>query len=312
MVAKQHYSRVDILELKTHILRKIGHQRTEKYFDHLKRFFSLRISKTGFNKSCIRLIGRENIHLHNQLILSICKNACLSKAPPTQQKSRAPINRDHKLINPLGKNSQTPTELHSLGSRPPLEVISVEDGEEVEQNAISPGIQSTSPVTAPIGVSMKVVPRRTIFAGSKLRLGNCVNSGELPDSRSLRGRLEQELGAKGMSISMGCVNLLNNGLDAYLKRLAEPCIGLAKSRCKLENRSKLMNHRRITYGSNGCVLGRYVQMVSPEPFSVSMTDLRVSVESNNRNLGEDWPIQLEKLSSFQDLERIDSKKRRIS
>ncbi|XP_047338003.1 uncharacterized protein LOC124941700 [Impatiens glandulifera] len=300
MVNNQHYSRIDILELKDHIVRKIGHLRTEKYFDQLKRFFSFKITKTVFNRSCLRIIGRENISLHNQLIQSIHKNACLSKVPPIQRKSRTPIDKDRKF-----PNLQAPTEIHSLGSRPPIEVASVEDGEEVEQVAISPGIQSRSPpVTAPIGISMKVVPRRTTFAGSKLPLGNCENSCELPDSRSLRSRLERELCAKGITVSMDCVNLLNTGLDAYLKRLIEPCVGLAKSRCKMENRSKLMNHRRISYGPNGCVLGRYVQMVLPQPFSASMMDLRVSLQSNRRNLGEDWPMQFERASSLQDLERI--------
>ncbi|KAM3233460.1 hypothetical protein P3L10_018819 [Capsicum annuum] len=44
--------------------------RAEKYFNELSKFLSSKLSKVDFDKSCIRTIGRENIHLHNRLLLS--------------------------------------------------------------------------------------------------------------------------------------------------------------------------------------------------------------------------------------------------
>ncbi|KAA8545787.1 hypothetical protein F0562_020762 [Nyssa sinensis] len=313
----------------------IGHQRAEKYFDQLKRLFSLEFSKNEFDKFCIRTIGRENISLHNQFIRSIVKNACCAKVPPLKvrkvegslsvkvangyqrnclqslygdafppspRKGRSPVHRDRKLrdrpspLGPLGKThnvtseevvprvqeQQSATELHSLGSRPPVEVASVEDGEEVEQIAGSPSVQSRSPVTAPLGISMNIGgARKALYNGSvyKYHPETCQNSGELPDTRSLRSRLERKLEMEGLGISVDCANLLNNGLDVFMKRLIEPCIGLAGSRCGKEHPRQL---RRVQQTESICA---------------STLDFRVAMESNPRILGEDWPIQLEKICS---------------
>ncbi|KAJ6905795.1 LOW QUALITY PROTEIN: hypothetical protein NC652_023526 [Populus alba x Populus x berolinensis] len=86
------------------------------------------------------------------------------------EEALSPVNRDCKFrdrpspLGPLGKpqsveceelnargqEQQSATELLSLGSRPPVEVASVEEGEEVDQMAGSPSVQSRSPVTAPL------------------------------------------------------------------------------------------------------------------------------------------------------------------
>ncbi|CAN1783003.1 hypothetical protein LINPERHAP1_LOCUS16119 [Linum perenne] len=75
-------SRIDLVGLKSQIVKKIGAERSKKYFFNLNRFLSQRQSKSDFDKSCFRLLGRENLPLHNQLIRAILKNACLAKAPP--------------------------------------------------------------------------------------------------------------------------------------------------------------------------------------------------------------------------------------
>ncbi|KAL6964091.1 hypothetical protein U1Q18_035147 [Sarracenia purpurea var. burkii] len=284
MVANQHYSRVDTSELKDLVYQKIGNQRADKYFNQLKRLFSSKISKNEFDKFCIRTIGREHISLHNRLIRSIVKNACLAKIPPTKvrkvkgslnvevtngyqrnslqslygdvfppspRKSRSPVNRDRKFrdrpspLGPNGKTQSTPFEesipkvqeqqsatelhLHSLGSRPPLEVLSVEDGEEVEQIAGSPYAQSRSPVTAPFGISMNVGgARKTIFNGSALNFHphSCQKDGELPDTKSLRARLLKKLEMEGLSISMDCECLIS------VCEMNRNCFILLERRCR--------------------------------------------------------------------------------
>lgn len=330
MVAKQHYTQIDTIELKDLIFRKIGHQRAEKYFDLLKRLFSLKLKKSEFDKLCIRTIGRENTSLHNQLIRSILKNASLSKVPPLRvrkvevslnkgnclqslyggafppspRKGRSPISRDRKFrdrpspLGPLGKTpsgtfeetglrvqeQQSATELHSLGSRPPVEVASVEDGEEVEQIAGSPSIQSRSPVTAPLGVFMNVGgSRKALCSGSlyNLRPETCLKSCNLPDTRSLRSRLEQKLEMEGLHVPVECASVLNNALDVYMKRLIEPCIGLAKARLVKDHQQRI---------------GSYIQKPSNSIYA-SMLDFRVAMESNPQILGGDWAMQLEKICS---------------
>ncbi|PRQ22688.1 putative transcriptional coactivator Hfi1/Transcriptional adapter 1 [Rosa chinensis] len=320
MLPNQTFSRIDTLELKSMIIRKIGHERAEKYFELIRRLFSLKISKCEFNKFCIRIIGRDNLPLHNRLIKSIIKNAHLAKAPPLTSfrkpgstltvkvangckrngdaipqsplTGRSAVNGDHKFRDrpsPLGPNGkpqdvayeeavskaqvqQSAAELLSLGSRPPIEVASVEDGEEVEQAAGSPSIQSRSPVTAPFGISMNLGGSRKFLHNASVcrtyHLETCQNRGELPDTRSLRSRLDRKLQMEGMNASVDCVNLLNIGLDAYLKRLIEPCI-------------------------------RFVGMRQRETKSTcaTMLDFCAAVELNPQILGEDWGIQLEKVVS---------------
>ncbi|OMO73940.1 Transcriptional coactivator Hfi1/Transcriptional adapter 1 [Corchorus capsularis] len=354
MMLNQNCARVDTLELKALIVRKIGHQRAEKYFDQLKRLFCLKIGKSEFDKSCIKTIGRENIPLHNRLIRSIIKNACTARVPPVKvirkggsnlqvgngyqrnclqslygdafppspRKGRSPVNRDRKFrdrpspLGPLGKpqsvvyeesvskaQEQSATELLSLGSRPPAEVASVEDGEEVEQMAGSPGVQSRSPVTAPLGISINFGGARkalsNAFSCNNYQLETCQNKGELPDTRSLRSRLQQKLETEGMNVSMDCVNLLNNGLDAFLKSVIEPCVRLARSRSG--NESLRQPNGQFGPRWNGMSPRHHLQH-SEKPFYASLLDFRAAMELNPQVLGEDWALQLEKISlgSFED------------
>ncbi|XP_050208933.1 uncharacterized protein LOC126659662 [Mercurialis annua] len=345
MSCTQSYTRINTLEIKGLIVKKIGHERADTYFDQLTRLFSYKISKSEFDKFCAKIIGRENIPLHNRLIRSIVKNACLSKSPPPKvkkrvessldvksvngyqrnclqslygdafppspRKGRSPVNRDRKFrdrpspLGPHGKpqnmvceelnsreqEQQSATELLSLGSRPPVEVASVEEGEEVDQAAGSPGVQSRTPVTAPLGVSMN-------FGGARKSLLNvslfsnqlrdtCLNNGVLPDTRSLRNRLEQKLEMEGLSVSLECADVLNNAVDMYLKRLIEPCIGLASSRN--------VNVQFASSGFNGTFPGSHMHR-STESVCASMLDFHAAMELNPQILGKDWPTSLEKLS----------------
>ncbi|KAM3004261.1 hypothetical protein FF2_034534 [Malus domestica] len=344
MVPNQSYSRIDTLELKALIIQKIGHQRAGKYFDLMRRLFSSKISKCEFDKFCNRIIGRENANLHNLLIKSILKNACLAKVPPltsvrkkgstrnvklangyqkdglhsinadafspSPHKILSPVNQERKFqdrpspLRPNGKSQhfskaqeqQSATELLSLGSRPPVEVASVEDGEEVEQDAGSPAIQSRSPVTAPLGIylggSRKALPNVSVC--STYHPLTCQNSGELPDARSLRSRLERKLEKEGISVAVDCANLLNNGLDAYLKRLMEPCIRLAGTRHGSDHLKQLGGSYPYNSGSNGMSIGRHMQRETKSTYA-TMSDFSASVELNPQMLGVDWPIQLEKI-----------------
>ncbi|CAN8314969.1 unnamed protein product [Cochlearia groenlandica] len=74
--------RVDLGELKALIVKKIGVERSRKYFHYLSRFLSHKLTKTEFDKTCFRLLGKENLSLHNHLIRSVLRNATVSKSPP--------------------------------------------------------------------------------------------------------------------------------------------------------------------------------------------------------------------------------------
>ncbi|KAK9038713.1 hypothetical protein V6N11_023569 [Hibiscus sabdariffa] len=148
MPASRKFSRVNTLELKSQIERKIGPIKAEKYFNLLTRFLTHKICKPDFDKLCVSTIGRENVRLHNNLLRSIIRNASLSKTPPpianklegplsvkvsngyqrnnlqslckdfpqSSRKSRTPNLRDRKLrdrpspLGPHGKSNNTACE----------------------------------------------------------------------------------------------------------------------------------------------------------------------------------------------------------
>ncbi|CAN8257945.1 unnamed protein product [Cochlearia groenlandica] len=285
MMSSDHrcVSRSNVVEIKAFIYQKIGHQRANTYFQHLGKFLTSKLSKSDFDKLCVNTIGREHVPLHNRLVRSILANASNAKSPPPPRYSnKKPANhsslcggdsafprkcRSRKFrdrpspLGPLGKpHSITTTNDESMSK---AQRLLIEDGEEVEQMTESPALQSRSPLTAPFGVSFNV-PRKSIFSGGN---GNetCQSSGELPDSSTLMTRLEKKLEIEGIKLSTDSANVLNRGLNAFIKRLIEPCLSLASSRVK------------------GTVS------------DVSMLDLRASVELNPRVLGEDWPVHLEKI-----------------
>ncbi|XP_047941103.1 uncharacterized protein LOC125188356 [Salvia hispanica] len=82
MQPPHHYSRINLAELKAQLVKKLGPEGSKQYFYFLHMFLSLKLSKVEFNKLCLRIIGRENIPFHNQLIRSILRNACSAKTPP--------------------------------------------------------------------------------------------------------------------------------------------------------------------------------------------------------------------------------------
>lgn len=345
MPAIQQFSRIDILEIKTQILKKLGREKADQYFVHLRRFLGLHINKAKFNKLCCSLIGRENIALHNLFIRSILQNACLSHIPPTKQtntvhsrnskissghlsevilpsprKERSVNSRYRKFrdrpspLGPYGKvqpeavpersNScdlQRPQELISIGSKAFVEVGSVEDGEEVEQVRGSPGVQSRSPVRAPLGISVSSSSVSHKQSLTRIRYGfqapppniqeSCHDCGELPDAIALKKRLEHKLLSQGLGLSVDCVDLLNNGLDSFLKLLIKPCVELARERCNGSLSNQIDN--RIAPG----VSGARRSGIEQRPFqtvNASLDDFRVAMELNPELLNNNLAMHIKK------------------
>ncbi|KAK7307675.1 hypothetical protein VNO77_40939 [Canavalia gladiata] len=239
---------------------------------------------------------KSNLHL-------LCKDF-----PQSPRKGRTPNLRDRRfrdrpsLLGPHGKNhsvayedsvpksheQQSTTDLPSLSARPPL---SVEDGEEVDQDSGSSSIYSRSPVRAPLGIPFNTKRAKNCLcegSASSTLTNTCQSIGQLPDTCSLMTRLEQKCEMEGFKISGDSANILNNALDVYLKRLIKSCLDLVVSK-SLE---KFCDP--IRSGSMGLPMRSYM----PNPngsVSASISDFRAAVELNPIILGEDWPLYLEKI-----------------
>ncbi|CAI0438741.1 unnamed protein product [Linum tenue] len=299
----QQSSRIDLVELKTQIVKKIGAERSKKYFFNLNRFLSQRQSKSDFDKSCFRLLGRENLPLHNQLIRGILKNACLAKIPPPpaydvgptksatiQTAKSSPIRSGttHRKIrdrpSALGTNGKVECFPHqSIGAEDggsnnkDRRTTFIDEGEEVEQaNHLT---FSRNHVHAPLGLPFCLASsisggtrKAPAAACSDDGFGICYNSGVLSDTEMLRKRMEQIAVSQGLGgVSMECANMLNNMLDVYLKRMINSCVELVGEQQRPQ-----------------C--------------SISLRDFKVAMELNPQQLGEDWPLLLERIcmQSYED------------
>ncbi|PHU24169.1 hypothetical protein BC332_09276 [Capsicum chinense] len=405
------HSRINLAELKGQIVRKLGPERSKQYFQYLNRLLSLKISKIEFNKLCVRILGRENVPLHNQFIRSILRNASSAKVPPptneidvfkpgaavgsnaspndayekngshvsSSQASSQPglSNGDILPLSPrkartgfrdrrtgdrrsaLGQNGKTnftfqqPTatessfgvmengDINSPDARRAVQHFQgllqqtgderEASGEEHARFSVINGSQegpvsannkgqvrddgkemhARSQLQAPLGVPFCPVS----VGGARKALplatdSKCVTSssyGALLDSVSLRERMEQIAAEQGLEgVTIGCANLLNSGLDSYLRGLIQSCVQLVGVRSGHEpiknNTKKQQTHMKLVNGlrpglHSPISTGRSseaMQEHAPSNF-ISLQDFRVAMELNARQLGEDWPLLLEKI-----------------
>ncbi|XP_010484500.1 PREDICTED: uncharacterized protein LOC104762811 [Camelina sativa] len=282
--SQHHVVRTDISELKSQIEKKIGRVKTETYLNLLSKFLTLKISKSDFDKLIVATVKKENVSLHNALLRGILRNVCLSKTPPLIKngiEKKKPLHGFQSLCKDLPKSPRKGrtrrrfkdgNNVISKGKSQITEVVSssgrqqwsMEDGEEVDQLI---RCWRSQPIEPPLGVNFRDVIKKQHCIGTC-----CYSSGELPDSVSLKKKLEDGLGImeEGLEVSVGFSNLLNAGLDVFLKRLIKPCLELAASRSR---------------SSQGEVYSS----------AFSLVDLQVAMELNPSLLGEDWPEKLEKI-----------------
>ncbi|MBA0620262.1 hypothetical protein Godav_006016 [Gossypium davidsonii] len=320
MPSGRNFSRIGTLELKSQIVRKIGRIKTEEYFNLLTRFLSLRIGEPEFDKLCIDTIGRENVRLHNNLLISIVRNASLSKTPPSVEnkfeaslsvkasngyqrsnlqslckdfpqsprKSRTPNLRDRKL-----RDRPSPSGPHGKSHNNTTCEDAIRKVQEQQSATELLSLGSRPPGSVEDGEEVdQATGSPGTYSRSPVRapLGITLNTKGIG---SLRKRLEQKLEMEGLNISMDCANLLNNSLAVYMKRLIKPCLELARSRS---------GKKLIDQGHNwsmACLNGMQPMRYAPKqsgPISASILDFRVAMELNPLLVGVDWPTQLEKAS----------------
>ncbi|XP_074330046.1 uncharacterized protein LOC141667437 isoform X2 [Apium graveolens] len=256
-------------KLKAVIYQKIGPQRAGNYFNLLSRFLSLKLNKFPLLRAKSTAgVASHNVEVANGLPVN-----------------RSMVNRDPKLYDLPGPLDQQwksqPSEAGqlSLGSRLPIFAL-VEDGEEVKQADGSPGIESKNPDTAPLGISIYNGAGKSPSSGTEQKFHplTCQRTRELPDTRSLMILLEQNLEMKGLKISADWANVLNYGLDCYLKKLIEPCIGSAGSRLMTERPQHIIGQRIISLNKMLPASGIFSPK-SSNSISASLSDLGVVVES---------------------------------
>ncbi|XP_059643848.1 uncharacterized protein LOC132285673 [Cornus florida] len=173
-------------------------------------------------------------------------------------------------------------------------------------------VSARSLVCAPLGI-----PFCPVSIGAAGRVIPLASSGKCPSSfesnsllktKTLRERMELIATTQGLEgVSMGCADLLNNGLDAYLKGLIRSCIELAGARSAHEPLPKnILKHRSDGKLVNGVTSVYHYQMQnSGMPLQgiqeqrshcpISLLDFKTAMELDPKQLGEDWPLLMEKI-----------------
>ncbi|KAG6585423.1 hypothetical protein SDJN02_17028, partial [Cucurbita argyrosperma subsp. argyrosperma] len=360
----QQSLRIDLGELKSQIVKKLGTDRSKRYFFYLNRFLSQKLSKNEFDKLCCRVLGRENLWLHNQLIHSILKNACQAKAAPpiptsaqsipiwsngdfplSPRKSRSGIH-DRKLKDrpngmvecishqSAGKDDgsckitmdndvatlcdyQRPVQHLQGVAELPENDIEASVQQPAGGNHVFPGQSNhlsllRSRLLAPLGIPFCSA---SIGGARKARPVDCGGDfsisdiGRLLDTESLGRRMEQIAAGQGLgSVSGDCASILNKVLDAYLKQLIRSCVDLVGSSWPAYEPEKPLAYKQQIQGRviNGLLpnnqLHRRHSNVNGEATykhrlqcSISLLDFKLAMELNPKQLGEDWPLLMEKI-----------------
>ena len=314
--------RTDLADLKLHIVKKVGAERCRRYFYYLGRFLSQKVTKSEFDKSCHRLLGRENLlPLHNKLIHSILRSASLAKSPPPT--SHPNHNRsDHVLSNgvvlpkvairdrpiPLGQNKKVESSLHqphcrgnrnmengggALLDKVKVAAPVIRDEEAREERGRL--TLSTTPVVAPLGIPFWEASVGVACRANRADFISCYDSGGLSDTEMLRKRMESIAVAHGLGgVSPECTSMLNNMLDVYLKKLIKSCLDLSGARSTIGNQSNSLLIQTSNQPSD----------TTQEEHLVSLLDFRAATELNPSQLGEHWPLLRERLlmRSFEERE----------
>ncbi|WZY86141.1 hypothetical protein YC2023_032525 [Brassica napus] len=316
--------RTDLADLKLHIVKKVGAERCRRYFYYLGRFLSHKVTKSEFDKSCHRLLGRENLlPLHNKLIHSILRSASLAKSPPP---TRHPNHNrsDHVLSNgvlpkvairdrpiPLGQNKKVESPLHqphcrgnrnmengggALLDKVKVAAPVIRDEEAREERGRL--TLSTTPVVAPLGIPFWEASVGGACRANRADFISCYDSGGLSDTEMLRKRMESIAVAHGLGgVSPECTSMLNNMLDVYLKKLIKSCVDLSGARSTSGKQSNSLPIETSNQPSD----------TTQEQHLVSLLDFRAATEPNPSQLGEHWPLLRERLlmRSFEEREGIE-------
>ncbi|GJZ20648.1 transcriptional coactivator Hfi1/transcriptional adapter 1 [Tanacetum coccineum] len=173
---------------------------------------------------------------------------------------------------------------------------------------------------APLGVPFCPVSiggaSRALPSGSSSKCVGDLHIDGLLETATLKEHMEQIATPYGLQqVSMDCANMMNRGLDVYLKGLIRSCTGVNGGGSVYEpTKGNSVNHPTHMKSLNGVRLGHHqiqsggwplhvMQEQEPKPkHLVTMLDFRVAMELNCKQLGEDWAILMEKISCTHDFE----------
>lgn len=321
--AQRQHVRINLTEIKGRISKRLGPDRSNRYFTWLNQFLSKKLTKQEFNKQCLSLFGHENIQLHNYFIKSILKNSFLSKTPPVQNyHDKTPAKNSGAnipsiwcnggILPPSPRKVRTggrerrvrdsglggPNGLVGFDANPNLVSVdgSIKENGVLHNKEESENIQNEAfcskrqPIEAPLGIPFcrasvggACLPSHAGFSSST-GVPSCSSLSELFNIDSIRNRIESIAKREGLAaVGTNCAELLQKSLDVYLTRLISSVANITGS-----VRRSNMDQRTIT-----------------------LEDFTLAMQLNPQQLGENAPELIERMN-MRLFEKRDEYDKRIS
>lgn len=275
------------------------------------------VRRIGDRPSPLGSNGGADVAPHQPLPPRDAEGAAMENGGPTMYDLKRPM--QHQVGGLAEQPAKRPQlSHHGLDTLRTKEVVVAKEREEAGQRG------DFGALCAPLGIpfcSASMGGTQRLFAlSASSGFGGNYEDGELCHTEVLRRRMEAIAQIQGLSgVSLDCANILNTGLDVYLKGLIRSCRELVGARSghepvkQKQQQQPIYKQQAQMKPINGVWLGNHMHVQSgagpsemlPEPrnhYSMSLQDFRVAMELNPRQLGEDWPLLLEKicLSSFEE------------
>ncbi|KAL0904667.1 hypothetical protein M5K25_026797 [Dendrobium thyrsiflorum] len=161
------------------------------------------------------------------------------------------------------------------------------------------------PVGAPFRPPRVGGKRKSLSSASNSTCGSSnYDNGELCDTEELRKLMEKVAEAQGIGVTLDSANLLNNALNTYLKRLIKSTVDLARVRSTHEPTKHPVNEKPLSgfwpgnhmHVQNSVESSLNVNNGHGNQYKISLQDFQVAMELNPQQLGQGWPLLLEKIS----------------
>ncbi|RLM75350.1 uncharacterized protein C2845_PM15G24010 [Panicum miliaceum] len=289
---QQQNGRIDLKELKAQLEKRVGPDRSRRYFGYLNGYLSEKLSRQDFEKLCLQTLGQENLQLHNRLIRSVLYNAYQAKCPPPPSDVGRPVgasvkkvskaaevlnacNGDARLLQVQGSRPIGTVQDHTLKNRmnnigPNCRVTAA-----VNHNQVAHGVSGSlengtlSPLELKRSVQFQQCepaeplakhPRVEQLSPNNLLLQRRSMSSTAEQSAEiLKSPVRAPLGIPFCSASVGGA-----------RKFPPPPIGASSGPSEATNEIR-SNHL------------------------ISINDFKVAMQLNPQQLGEDWPVLLEKI-----------------
>ncbi|KAD0436206.1 hypothetical protein E3N88_44264 [Mikania micrantha] len=155
-------------------------------------------------------------------------------------------------------------------------------------------ISDRTSLHAPLGILRFSINIGGAHMGNNTKFVGDLQTDGLLETTTIKERMDQIINLYRLQqVSMDCANVLNSGLDIYLKGLIRSCVELNGSRSmhKLTQNDSVKHPNNIrTLNGVGPDHHHQMQEQQSKPKRlVALLDFRIAMELNCIQLGEDWP-----------------------